>query len=99
VGNQYNDTIWQKVNLLPCTVSTSEILETKNSVYPNPSSSIINLNFEEKIVDYAIFDANGKKYDLILENNKLYIEDLSKGIYFLKIQFENSIEYLKFNKN
>lgn len=99
VGNQYNDTIWQKINLLPCSVSNSEIFKSRSLLFPNPSSTLINLNFEKKILTHILFDANGKNFDLPLEENKINIESLQKGMYFLKLEFEDSMEFLKFTKD
>jgi CubicO group peptidase (beta-lactamase class C family) len=99
VGNQYNDTIWQKINQLSCSNSlTNDYLLETNNIYPNPSSSLLHLDFSENITDYVVTDIQGKKYNLIKENNTINIESLSKGIYFLKVEIGEKHKIMKFIK-
>ena len=58
-------------------------------IFPNPSSSIINIAFSERINNLKIYDIIGNK---IFENNsidnkntKLNVSNFGKGIYFVKI--------------
>ena len=72
-------------------LSTIEISENKFSVYPNPSSNLINLKSLEKNDEYmiSIFDIFGKKIIHNLKNPKqIDISSLAKGQYILKIESE-----------
>ncbi len=60
------------------------------SIYPNPSTSFINLESEDMIESYDILDMSGKvvaNNTSTLYQNKVYIdiEGLSKGTYFIRI--------------
>lgn len=72
-------------------LNDSEI-ENLVTLYPNPSNSIINLNFKNNIVisNLSIVNSIGKvlkKYENF--ENSIDISDLSNGIYFLKIENDN----------
>ena len=72
-------------------LSTIEISENKFSVYPNPSSNLINLKSLEKNDEYmiSIFDIFGKKIIHNLKNPKqIDISSLANGQYILKIESE-----------
>jgi hypothetical protein len=64
---------------------------TEVSIYPNPASSIINIQSDRQIIKLQLFDLSGKK---VLEksvnnmNEELRVEHLRKGIYFLEITGE-----------
>jgi len=70
------------------TASTNDFNLAYFSVYPNPISSILNIydsNFSLKSVE--IFNTIGKKV-LTSKKNTINIENLSKGIYLIKIETE-----------
>ncbi|MBK6983936.1 MAG: T9SS type A sorting domain-containing protein [Bacteroidetes bacterium] len=82
------------------------------SVYPNPSSQTlivdINNSFIQKLEDeiiLTVYSIEGKlvKSDKLMKNelqmnNKLNIESLSKGLYFIKLRSGNYNQNLKFIK-
>ncbi|MES2589172.1 MAG: serine hydrolase [Bacteroidota bacterium] len=104
VGNQYCDTIWQKINALACTGNTLEInQDEKIRLYPNPSKDFLAIQSDKEILKYKISDMNGKLYVLPFKNNKsdsyrIEIGNLEKGIYFIELFYENEIKCLKFVK-
>jgi hypothetical protein len=62
------------------------------SIYPNPSTGIINVNIKDYSgkVEYSVFDINGrvvfKDYDSNISSQKqLNLGQLSKGIYIVKV--------------
>lgn len=60
------------------------------SIYPNPTYSFININSNVIIEKIKIYDINGREIKSIDGNVKrLSIENMSKGIYFLKIESKN----------
>ncbi|MDQ0595649.1 ELWxxDGT repeat protein [Chryseobacterium ginsenosidimutans] len=87
---------------LPIYLATNEAnVNTKNpvsaiQVYPNPVSDNFSLKVKDdyKIEAIKIFDASGKQVkNIIYNNDKINVADLSSGIYFLKIKTDKG-EYL-----
>ncbi len=62
----------------------------KVSIYPNPTSHLLNIMVEENIKSIKLFSLDGK---LVLEtqNTVLQIQDLNSGIYFLSLELENGV--------
>ena len=66
-------------------------------IFPNPANDVLYLNF--KMENYqngnvSLFDLNGKLVQqsvLNYSNNKLNINDLQKGIYFIEVEVEGQI--------
>lgn len=80
-------------------------LSNKNfsTVFPNPTSGIVNLNFKHT-GDYniSIINYTGKIiYDDVVHGlkHKLSIEHLDQGVYFVKVYNENYSETIKLIKN
>ena len=67
-------------------------------IYPNPTKDILNienLNVENK--KYSVFDLNGRLVTKgIIENLKINVSELSKGIYIIKIA--ENLKEIKFKK-
>lgn len=75
-------------NLL--SVNTTNVIESI-SISPNPAQDILNIQTNEKINQIEIYDMLGKKIDnKQLFNNSIIVSDLAKGIYFIKITWQNS---------
>ena len=77
------------------------------TVFPNPVKDIINLEYatkSDKNVYILIYDHSGRKLverNEYFENNKVLsinIEDMAKGVYFLKFITSNGVEIHKFIK-
>ena len=95
---QFNIIDWVTGNL-----STSEIEKSTTKVYPNPAKDYVTIKNEKtEKLSFQIFDISGK---LILSgksksNEKIDIQTLEKGNYFLQIQNGNGQkENLKLIKN
>ncbi|WP_353083770.1 T9SS type A sorting domain-containing protein, partial [Flavobacterium sp.] len=98
-GNQGGSDIW--------IVKLSSFLgleETSNnnlvSLFPNPVTNVLNLKLENNIEinTYTISNIEGKIIDqgLLNENNTaINVEQLSKGVYFIKVNDNNSIKFIK----
>jgi hypothetical protein len=99
VANQYCDTIWQKIKLLPCTGGiTKNSQETEISIFPNPSKDFLSIKSNLKINKIEIYDMTGIHYVLPSKNNLINIESLEKGIYFLKVNSDSEEQIKKFIK-
>ena len=68
-------------------LSVSEIIEDQLKIYPNPTSNILTIKSDIIPIDKVeIYSVLGKKIkEIKLDFNNIYTEDLSKGIYLLKI--------------
>lgn len=70
------------------------------SLFPNPVSNILNVNVNDNMVDqkYTITDILGK---LIVEgklnenSSSINVENLSKGVYFIKVAENKAIKFIK----
>lgn len=76
------------------------VLDNSISVYPNPSDSKININWNTAIKSIEIYDIQGRILETIIDNkNIIDISEKSNGVYFLKIstdkvsKVENIIKY------
>lgn len=75
-----------EINLVYTELSSNQIInENEILVYPNPTSSLINLDSEIKIDKIEIIGIDGKNYQLNCIENQIDISKLNSGIYFLKI--------------
>jgi hypothetical protein len=98
---------------LMCTVTSLEenTVYHKISIYPNPSSNSIQVNFKypqllkDNQAEFQIYSVNGQlvyktKCELNqLENQSISISDLSNGVYFLKLISSDATVVEKFIKN
>ena len=79
----------------------NDLSETKISVYPNPTTGIINLEASVRPSSVSITDITGKVLEQSNFNSISQTYDLSNypsGIYFIKIQTENEIYTTKIIK-
>ncbi|MBN2274215.1 MAG: T9SS type A sorting domain-containing protein [Bacteroidales bacterium] len=69
-------------------------------VYPNPSGGLLNLTSEMICESYEFFDLSGKlMISGLLQNNTININNLNRGIYFLKLFCNNGeVFYNKITK-
>lgn len=80
------------------TTSLNEISSINFSVYPNPSSSSINIIFNESItkLNYELINSLGQVIkNKRLKSNSIDISSIPAGIYFLKITNENGDSGMK----
>jgi hypothetical protein len=71
-------------------------IETKKgiTIYPNPSSDNIYIEFDEQITDLKIISLNGRKIKELFPMKTVDISYLKKGVYVLKIN-NNFIKFIK----
>ncbi len=75
----------------------NELSITYFSVYPNPSKGIINIDSNEFESSYVVLDVLGNiVIQAKLHSNKINLNDLNNGIYFLIISNENGLKTAKF---
>jgi hypothetical protein len=74
-----------------------DVEKNKVKIYPNPSSDIITVSGLLKDENYKIFNILGSEiYSEILSNNeKINIQNLTNGLYFLKFENGNIVKFIK----
>ncbi|WP_417590231.1 S8 family serine peptidase [Owenweeksia hongkongensis] len=85
-------------------VSLEELNQSSLSLYPNPSKELIYLKSSEspyKLIEVQIFDMKGVKQSqkfTLNEDGVVYIENLSKGLYIMKVEQGDVRSFLRFLK-
>ncbi|MBB5332801.1 SBBP repeat-containing protein [Chryseobacterium koreense] len=96
------DIFVQKLNDPSQNLASSEnAIKSNLRIYPNPATDFLNIQNPGnlKISKAEILDLNGRLIkNTTIENTKISVEKLPKGMYFLKIITEKGIENLKFIK-
>lgn len=67
-------------------LSTDDLLNTPIVVYPNPATNYISIKSKYPIETVEIYSINGTKLNEIKKPNSIPLNELSPGVYFLKIQ-------------
>jgi len=68
-------------------------------LYPNPSSSQLNITSSEALEKISIIDLTGKTIRTIVNpSNSIDVSELSKGLYFLQVHSKNGISNKRFVK-
>ncbi len=62
---------------------------------PNPTSGVVKIQTESSIADYYVFDISGKVLQQGRLNKEIKIENLSSGIYLIKVMVEDRVEIKK----
>ena len=80
------------------TMGVENIKKSTINIYPNPVKSILNIKTDDKIKTIELYDEIGRKVKNLSKSNVINLENLSKGIYYLKIQSEKSSSVAKIIK-
>jgi len=80
-------------------LSSNDFLINDISLYPNPTSQYLNLNTLENVT-YTIITIAGKVLlnGSLSENEKISVQSLEKGVYFLRLDSRKNQKILKFIK-
>ena len=85
--------------LTDATLGLTTNAETNSSLnlYPNPSNSYINISGLKKNENYIICNTNGTevKHGNIFNQEKINIQNLTNGIYFLKFENGSAFKFIK----
>ena len=104
-GNVYvGDTSNHRIRKITTTLDNANYqLETQISIYPNPTSSLLNLTLANiTTAEVTIFDMNGRTLQVATLDNHEAIIDLSSfinGIYIIQIRSDKGIIFKKIIKN
>ena len=77
------------------TLGTNDFSATKLSIYPNPTSSLLNIVSETKINLLEIFDVSGKQIIIKKNSNAIDVSSLPIGIYYLKLNNKETVKFIK----
>ncbi|MDM1408514.1 T9SS type A sorting domain-containing protein [Myroides sp. DF42-4-2] len=83
-----------KLEANPCgssNLSTEKFDKPTFSIYPNPTKGIVYIDTQEQLNQYFVYDLTGKQvlYGNLESENKINLEGLQKGMYFLQITTTN----------
>lgn len=91
----FNDTIWQHLNDLECTMTSTTGLNStfsKPNIFPNPSQNYCTISLPNQTFDYLVFNHLGQ---LIGQKNNCYHQSIldtkqyPKAMYFVQIRTNN----------
>ena len=95
---KYN--LWKNSNISYCdSVSSSEISQKKDvEIHPNPTNDLITISNVEESKKIELFSLNGKLLETI-KSNTISLRSYSKGIYIIKVTFDDRVEEMKVIKH
>ena len=78
-------------------LSTNDFKLKTLKIYPNPTSDFIMINGLTTEASYEIYNTIGQKVKrgVVLENEKIDIQNLTNGIYVLKLGDGNRVRFIK----
>ena len=92
----YTDFLYAKYAATPCGVlNNPKVDKLKLNVYPNPTNNIINIQTDESLESYQVFNMLGQE---ILNGNfeamhpTISLAKLAQGTYFVKVKTLNNTE-------
>ncbi len=68
-------------------VSTEEFNRLQLNVYPNPTTDIVNIDTDEQLSNYIIYDVSGRQIqsNLFAGSNQINLQNVTTGVYFIKV--------------
>ncbi|HQX04377.1 MAG TPA: T9SS type A sorting domain-containing protein, partial [Flavobacterium sp.] len=82
-------------------LSVTDFNSSKISIYPNPTSSQLNLDipFDYENFKGIIYDLSGREVKTFSNPNSIYVSDLNYGLYILNVTLDEVNFNQKFLKN
>lgn len=78
-----------KLAATPCGsgASTNKFNNLNVNVYPNPTTNIVNIETEENLFNYVVYDINGREIQngMFGNNNQVNLQNANSGVYFIKV--------------
>ena len=90
-GPNYTDTVSQ-------TASFNEFDKSLLRIYPNPADNFIyieNLSVDSKVELINVVGKKIKSFKIESQNQKLDINDLNRGVYFVKVDDKSAAKFIK----
>jgi len=92
-GGSYVDTCSTPSGIIDIAKEEKEII-----VYPNPANNILSIVSDKDIVSYEIFSITGQKIKRGKYSEQININELTYGLYFIRVNMKNISKTLKFIK-
>lgn len=94
-----NNQIWEKINALVCPLSVHDTVAKKWQIYPNPTSDqLLIQNAEIASYQWELYDLQLHQIQKGNEQITPNLTEFAQGIYWLKIQSDESLEWHKIIK-
>lgn len=87
------------VNATNSTLATAEVKKLQFGIYPNPTTDVLNIKTQDKVMNAVIFDLSGKMINAQINNGQINVSTLTKGMYILKVVTDKAVYQQKFIKN
>lgn len=102
-GEAVGSAVWSFTTEADPTLSVEQFDDLKSfSIYPNPTSDVLNINTNETVNSLVIYNQLGKQVITLqgkqVLNNTVNVSNLNQGIYFITIVANNKKQTLKFFK-
>lgn len=70
------------------------------SIYPNPTTNVLNINVMDEIEKIIIYDITGKvQHVKLISTDKIDVSNLTEGIYTMQIVLKDKLLHTRFIKN
>ena len=96
-GNQLGNGYYPAMDLQALSIQDKS-MDVQIKLYPNPVLSVLNIDNNLTNQPYDIIDTLGKvilKGNLNQGHNSINVEQLSKGVYYLKVADKNASKFIK----
>ncbi|MQP25667.1 cellulase family glycosylhydrolase [Flavobacterium sp. LMO8] len=94
-GKYVGSYFFDEFSMSNSTLSNSEFISDKNFViYPNPSNNYFRIQSNDSIDSVELYALDGRKINVINQDNSYFTNHLNKGVYIVKI-ISNSKTYFK----
>ena len=80
---------------LSTSLGVNEFTSNKFTIYPNPTSNLLHISGINEVESLEILDLNGRQLIKKAGINSVDISDLSKGVYFLKLNNKETFKFIK----
>ena len=102
IGNVAGIDDWQVKFGNTATLAVNEQNNVKNvhklSIFPNPTTDILNIKSDSKINKVTVIDMTGRNMEVKLENDMVNVQALPVGSYLINIETKDGISTEKFIK-
>ncbi|RNC86856.1 MAG: T9SS C-terminal target domain-containing protein [Winogradskyella sp.] len=94
--SDFNSNEILKFDLNTLSINENEI-NNRIVLHPNPSGNLLQISGLTKIESYKVYDSLGKEVmnGTLYPNKKVDIQNLTKGLYFLKIEDRDIVKFIK----
>ena len=87
VSTSCSDTV--RVTILVTTEGIDNAESNMLTIYPNPTSNIVNINAEKAVSTVSVYNLNGQKILTTSNSNTVDLSSISKGSYIIRIELED----------